>query len=200
MIVVYTVVTNNYDDLDYVKQEDDVVYIAITDDMTIESNGWFLMEGHKHNRWYKFHPHELFPDVEYTIYIDAHAWLVKHPKEIVKELGDHSIGQQKHPVRDCLYAEAEVCVIMNLDSIVTVNEATTHYLEEGLPHGFGLFANGCIVRQNIFSARVWSINCWWHLQELELKRDQLVTPYVSWKTGIKPKPIEMFGWGNHKNV
>ena len=62
------------------------------------------------NRWYKMHPHVLFPDHEESIYIDANIQI--NDFEIIEkqisflEKDDVSIAITDHLFRNCIYQEA----------------------------------------------------------------------------------------------
>jgi len=196
MIVVYTVITNNYDDLKQVITDKEVRYVCFTDNMNIEANGWELRKADKHNRYYKFHSHLLFPQTDYTIYIDAHGTLIKTPQFLVEELKGLAIGQQPHPTRKCLYDEARAVEGMVDRSIL--QKLMYSYKLVGFPVNYGLFCNGCIIRANHPVSKLWNEKSWEYFERSGIKRDQLITQYVKWSKGISIKPMTMFEWGGHK--
>jgi len=61
-----------------------------------------------------------------------------------------------------------------------------------------LYANSCIVRKNDEVSTMWNAYVWKWFNDLELKRDQLVTQFVTWSLKVNIQPIEMMERGRHK--
>lgn len=191
-IVVYTVIFGGKDILHDVKQEDNVRYVCFTD-TCITSTTWEIVQvqlssmqdtPRKTARWYKTHPHVLFPNTRITIWKDAHLTMTQPVVEYVKLLGKHDFALMKHPRRGCIYEEAEECKRLGLDNVHTINKQMTEYRKTSFPPNLGLVETGCLVSRNT-PERNQFFDTWWNEINTQSVRDQLSFNYVMWKLDMK---------------
>jgi hypothetical protein len=118
-------------------------------------------------------------DYELCVYIDG-SFQIGHPRFVefmLDNLYGHDMVFFKHPWRDCIYDEADVCVTIPKYNHKDINAQIERYRAEGMPRHFGLWACGCFAfRNNRDTASFRS--AWWR----ELKRtstmDQISLPYI----------------------
>ena len=184
MIVVYTALFGDYDDLRSVPKVSGVRFVAFTDRLH-RASGWeyiFPRETEATNalecRKYKTQPHVMFPSADWTIYVDANLTIKASPHAIVKECLP-GLNVFRHNRRDCAYAEAEI-VRPRVSGVVLDNQLK-RYRQEGFPQDYGLFWGGLLIR----SAESAAFNDrWWREVKAGVFRDQVSLPYVMWKTDI----------------
>jgi hypothetical protein len=128
-------------------------------------------------RFYKTSPHILFPDADWTIWIDGNIFLNKTPEELVA-MCKHEFGVFAHIHRNCLYEEAKVCKILKMDSDEAIDRATDRYRSVlGIPENYGLAIGGVLIRKN--SPEVAAKNrAWWQEICYGSIRDQISLPTV----------------------
>ena len=93
-----------------------------------------------------------------------------------------------HPSRDCIYKEAQACILLDKDNPKKIAQQMYRYLEHGLPLGQGMIQTGVTIRRrdkdiNSFCDR------WWYEISNYSHRDQLSFNYVNWQTPIEYKTI-----------
>ena len=184
--VIYTCITGKYDTLvpqPYIEGYD---YICFTDDYT-QDDVWEIrpipekikgLSLVKQQRYVKTHPHELLPEYDYSIWIDANMIVQASPDELLK---DYTIQIPKHPVRDCIYSEASACIRKEKDSPEIVIPQVDGYMEEGYPPHHGLVQSNIIIRKHNDPVCIKIMEDWWNEIEKGSHRDQLSFNYVCWK-------------------
>lgn len=170
MQIVFTVITNGYDDLKSVHEPNkDVRYICITDDMTIAPKGWELMpiealeipkrlSGVKLQRWVK-----VIGGYEYfqcnTIYVDGKLELCADISPLFNYLNDYDIVFEQHPDRDCFIDEGKRIIELKKDSEGIISKHIAHNIEEGLQPNSGMMETRILVRR--YNSTVATFNSWW---------------------------------------
>jgi hypothetical protein len=140
------------------------------------------------NRWYKMHPHVLFPDHEESIYIDANIQI--NDFEIIEkqisllEKNDISIAITDHLFRNCIYQEA-IAVVEHKKDIEKNVALTMHVLKKnGYPKNHGLYENNFIYRKHKHPMIIELMRQWWSFINKYSSRDQLSLCYLMWLNGI----------------
>ena len=140
------------------------------------------------NRWYKMHPHVLFPDHEESIYIDANIQI--NDFEIIEkqisflEKDDVSIAITDHLFRNCIYQEA-IAVVEHKKDIEKNVALTMHVLKKiGYPKNHGLYENNFIYRKHKHPMIIELMRQWWSFINKYSSRDQLSLCYLMWLNGI----------------
>ncbi|MDE6571191.1 MAG: DUF616 domain-containing protein [Alphaproteobacteria bacterium] len=194
--VVYTCITNGYDNLiqhTYTNQDWD--YVCFTDNTKLLQRNrvgiWqirplaFSASDHTKNaRWHKTHPHVLFPEYQASLWIDSNGdILTPH----IFDLATHknqSLMIPYHFSRDCIFDEANAVVKYHKDSPENVNNVV-YYLESNqMPRNYGLNETNIIFRRHHDPKIIHLMDSWWHHIENYSKRDQLSLSYVLWRAGI----------------
>lgn len=126
-----------------------------------------------------------------TLYVDSEFEIVKDPTEIVETaLAENCWGAARHPQRDCIFDEAEAClskgVTQETDRLIA---QIARYEQAGMPRHFGLWANGILARRGDADSNRLS-EAWWCEIENGADRDQVSMPFVAWRLGLPPGPIE----------
>ncbi len=202
-VVVYTVVVDGYDNLSAppaVASQSNISYVCLSDRAETAVSGWTYkplphaeLPAQSRNRWAKFHPHELFPDHNASIYVDGNIEVVSDPMQLVVEvLQQASIGLYDHPVRNCLFEEARECARIGFDWGPVIREQVQRYALDGYPRRNGLYEGNVIVRAHHDARLVRAMERWWDEWDRGVKRDQLSLMYVLWKENLKP-----FSLGQH---
>lgn len=198
--VVYTCVTNNYDNLlihSYIDNEWD--YICFTDNTYMIDKGFYgnwkieklkfdKVDNTRINRWHKMHPHILFENYEESLWIDTNIDLkTKYIFERIRSFRDNNIkfAISKHCERDCIYKEAEIIINDKIDDSNIVNTQLEMYRKEGFPEKYGLTDNSILYRNHNDSEIILIMEYWWYIISNYSKRDQLSLFYILWKYNYK---------------
>ena len=56
------------------------------------------------------HPHLLFPEYEYSVYVDANIWIISDMTPVAAGLDRYPIAMFRHKKRDCAYDEVQACI------------------------------------------------------------------------------------------
>lgn len=204
-IVVYTCVWGKYDRiLEPYFCNPNIDYFILTDQEIPNNSIWKKMDipsdldlknmsGVEINRYFKMHPHKLFADYEYSIYIDGNIRIVTDLMPLVADLDDFAIGIHDYPV-DCIYNMKNAIIAGKRGNKKAVNEQIKKYRKEGFPKHFGAFECNVIVRKHNDEQCVFLMEEWWkEFVNTSSKRDQLSFPYVLWKAGLSKRIIFCLG-------
>jgi len=93
-----------------------------------------------------------------------------------------------HPSRDCVYKEAQACVLLDKDDPKVIAKQMYKYLEDGYPQNAGMIQTGVTFRKNDNLVRTF-MNHWWHEIETGSHRDQLSFNYVLSKYNMNAKEL-----------
>lgn len=147
-------------------------------------------------RGWKALSHMIFPDHEYSLWIDGSMKLIKSPIDDLEELmGDCDLVGYQHPRRRCIYEEIKTCkgdrveTFQSRDDIRILEACRKKYEDEGMPQNWGLIENGWLLRRNTEALREFEELWFAEITESSLE-DQMVMMYCLWKTGLKWKALE----------
>lgn len=208
-IVVYMCVVGKYDSIyEPIVLMDNTDYFIITDLDIPKDSVWKKIAIDKSkfqgksnveiNRYYKLHPHEVFKDCEYSIYIDGNIRIVEDISYIIANMRDSNLiyGVFRHPDRDCIYTEFNY--VMRLKRFVNEREKykkqIADYIKDGFPKHFGLYENTILIRKHDEEKVIKLMDAWWNELMLHSFRDQLSFPYVMWKEGWSERDICVLGY------
>lgn len=203
-IAVYTANFGNYDKIfvpEVVPENVDYYYFSDAKPLKLKRYIWrdakkyipdAVISPIKRNRYLKMHPDELFPEYEYSIYLDSNIKIIG---DITDFFGTSKSGISvfKHNRRDCLFYEAMTIVnykrAIPQDVVIQMNR----YLEEGMPLHFGLMEMPIIAREhkNKYCKKI--MNLWWEEFNKGAQRDQLSFMYSVWKNGMTIDDIAILG-------
>ncbi len=203
-IAVYTVITGDYDDvLEPYCMPDNCDYFLYTDrDFDDSNSAWTrrklppglngLSDAAK-NRYLKMHPHELFADYNYSIYVDGNIQIFTDMTEYINMLGPKGIGTHLHPERHCVYEELEAVVARGKESSENAGRHALYLEETGMPRQYGLLECNVIAREHHNSVCVRIMEQWWKEYMEYAKRDQISLPHVLYMNGIRVEEVGVLG-------
>ena len=126
-----------------------------------------------------------YTDLPYIIWMDGSLTLKQNPHELVKLMGDKDFAFFKHPGRDCLYDEADMCVGMGKGNRQELAEQITAYAKQDFPPHSGLCECTAFIRKNIPEVNA-IFEKWWADITRYSERDQVSFPISfkgqSWST------------------
>jgi hypothetical protein len=96
-----------------------------------------------------------------------------------------TVGMWTHPARDCLYQEAAFSTTLPKYQGQPLAEQADHYVGEGMPRHWGLWAAGLIV----YKHRTLLTATWMREIEKWGIQDQVSLPYAAWVENIRPEPL-----------
>ena len=196
--VIYTCITNNYDDINEIKAytytNPNYDYVCFTD-----NNDW-IKKGHigiwemrplqytkldagRNNRWHKLHPHELFPEYEESIYIDANINILdNYLFTKINEMNKDFIVPE-HFENTCIFQEFNKIKTQHIDTEDALNR--TYEKIKDMPVNYGFSENNILYRKKKKKEIIQIMEEWWNMVEHCSKRDQLSLTYILWKHNIK---------------
>lgn len=137
----------------------------------------------------------------YIVWIDGSITLKKDPRDLIKLMGNKDFAFFKHPGRDCLFEEANVCVEMGKGNVSEIAEQVREYARQDFKEHSGLSELTCFARKNNPKANA-AFEKWWVEVCRFSSRDQLSFPVAfrgyTWKT--IPGSIEDAKAENNKNM
>ncbi|MCR5639679.1 MAG: DUF616 domain-containing protein [Lachnospiraceae bacterium] len=205
-IVVYTCIWGKYDTINepmYVNKNID--YVIITNQNIPKSSAWKKIDISKLldikgktdveiNRMCKMLPHLIFPDYDYSIYIDGNIRIITDMMPIISDMGENVIGIHEYP-EDCIYEMKNAVIVGKRAKKEDLLPQIEKYKKEGFPEHFGAFECNIIARKHNDKNCIELMNSWWEeFQETPSKRDQFSFVYVLWKHGLKADYVFSLGY------
>jgi len=194
---IYTSMVGKYDDFrDPEIKLDGWDYICFSDDLLqknfstweIRSIPCKIKNKLRRSRYVKINPHLVLKNYEFSLWIDANISIynAQIKNRLEKLINDKVlIAIPKHPLRDCIYDEANVCIEDGRDYKSKINKQINFLKSEGFPENYGLFENNVIFRKHNHPAITDISKAWWKIYLQFSKRDQLSLAYVLWKKNVK---------------
>jgi len=190
---VYTCITDQYDwlleprvvspELDHVCFTDGAFE---SDVWKVRSLVWRAENPRRTARFHKLMSHEVLPDYDATLWIDASFCIERDLAPLVAAwLESANLALRVHPRRRplCLYEEAKACIKLKRGDPQRIHAQIASYRKEGCPERLGLYTTGILARRN--TPEVSRFNqAWWAELERFSDRDQISFPYVMWKQPI----------------
>jgi len=182
-LIVYTCVTGSYDSLrDPVAVCPDADYVCFTAN-PVTSGVWqwrplpsVQKDAALTSRWPKINPHELFPDYDYSLWIDANV-VITGPAfyERLFSLMDSGVlyAGIRHPFRDDVYEESVRVVANSRETLPRMMRAVSLLVAEGFPRHAGLMENNVILRRHSDPRVVRFDTLWWSFIKEHTYRDQI---------------------------
>jgi hypothetical protein len=193
-IVVFTAITGDYDTLkpppDHWRAEADFVAFV---EKPHSSSGWDFRPIHRtfsdpcrNAKIHKIVPHRFFPDARFSLWLDGSIQVkaVVPLRELIASLlAHHDLAVFPHRRRNCIYEEAEACIVAKKDSPDIIRCQMQAYRESGYPENNGLVECTVIVRHHTEPVRKFN-EMWYDEITKYSRRDQLSFNYVAAKTGF----------------
>ncbi len=149
---------------------------------------------------------DLYTDCEASMWMDGslHVLDSRFVELVRSRLEEHELVLWDHPEdRDCFLQEARLCHDLGKWSDEPLLAQAEHYLSEGMPEHFGLWATGCIARRHTVRMAAFG-DAWLDEMERWTIRDQVSLPYVLWREriqlgtfGIDQFDSDMVAWLPH---
>lgn len=210
-IVIYTCIAGNYDEiLEPVYMPDGVDFRIVTDQPIPADSCWKPMslsqipelrwlDDTRKARYVKTHPHVLFPQYEYSIWIDSNIRIIGDLTGTFHSLGKIPFASNWHPLRNCIYQEAKACALKGKEQKRALKIQTESYCKAGMVEKFGLIETNMLVRRHQDEICIQLMEDWWKEILKYSKRDQISLPYVIWKSGYLMKDIGFIGTDIRQN-
>jgi len=202
-LIVYTANFGNKDKIyqeSFVKENIEYVYFT---DRKVECNDRNVIvepsryaDPVKAAKWYKLHPHVLFPG-KTTFWLDANYGVSKK-KNIFELLSQFNhIMLELHAKQP--YDEVTACIAANkVAELDKFKVQVEHYKKEGLPLIAGYYRGGILLRKP--TELITRFNqLWWDEIERWQMRDQISLSYVLWKHKIPVVPFTKGYYGRRGN-
>ncbi len=143
------------------------------------------------NRYCKLHPHILFPQYRYSIYVDGHISICGKLSELITRIGKTGIASYGMiPFRDTYeHANSIWYCRFKGERREVISEQMQKYAHEGFPRYYGMSENGVIVREHHNRDCIKIMNTWWNEIKNYSRRDQLSFFYSIWKNGFTAQDI-----------
>lgn len=209
-IICYTTIFDNYDDLlipiHYENLLREASFLCFTDNKNLQSDFWEIIhvdriyeDPTRENRYFKLCAHEVLPKHEISIYIDGNVQLKAFslfPFINLVFSNNYEMAILKHPKRNCLYDEGDVCITKKKDNMEIIKSQLDFYKLSGFPELYGLWACTIIFRKNTVSVK--KICQDWFEQVLKYsRRDQISLPYVFWSNKFFKFSTLDWNWENN---
>lgn len=156
------------------------------------------------NRYIKLHPFEFFADeYDYAIYLDGNITPVSD-LSVWASLVDPKVGLafHRHCSRCSLKEELTACRNLKKGNPDHLRRQLASYRAQGMPDDYGLLEGNVIVTDlKSSTARRLTDQCWREFVKRAGGRDQLVWPYIFWKSQIPMERVCTLGnnvWRNSK--
>lgn len=190
---IYTCITGGYDSLLEPKYiTDDFDYICFTDNNKLTSDVWQIrllpketegLSQVKKQRYVKINAHKVLNEYDLSIWVDGNVEIKSNLNDFVNNTltDDCSVYVPKHPSRNCIYAEAKVCISMKKDTKENIQPQIDRYKEEGFPVNYGLLQSNIMLRKHNDKDCIRLMECWFEEVKNGSHRDQLSFNYALWK-------------------
>ncbi len=198
-IVIYTAVFNQYDLLISPKYTaKNIDYVCFTDKANIATGVWeprivdeYEMSPKLMSGKIKTNPHILFPEYDYSIWIDGNIQITEDPRQLInKYLSKTPVAVPSHPKRDCIYQEGNACMDGNKADQEKIRKQLSQYQKEGFPQNYGLSETRVLIRDHNDSKVIDCMEIWWEEYRKGAERDQLSFEFAIWKSGLEYNQID----------
>jgi hypothetical protein len=190
--VVYTIIFGGYDTLktpDIVSPSFD--YVCFTDDPELKSEIWQIRIVQKPKRlnYKRFtaefvtNPFSHLREYKLSVWIGAQISIHCDIEDFVAAVlpENKSLAIMNHPIRNCVYEEAEKVIEFNKDYVHVVQKQMLKYRKLGLPEHGGLVSGGIIVRRHNNKKVRQHCRLWYREIKNHSQRDQLSFNFILWK-------------------
>jgi hypothetical protein len=193
---VYTFIFGNYDTLKTpTVMTDGWDYICFTDNANLQSNVWDVrqsirgpedlgLENKKFASKHKILFDTYLSDYDLSISVDGHLQINCDLDQLVAEnfKPESDMMICRHPVRDCIYDEADVCKALGKDDPSRIDEHMRRYRGSGYPAHNGLYSAKVIGRRHDRSDLRKMCKVWFAEVKQGSRREQLSLNYAIWKS------------------
>ncbi|MFA0052854.1 hypothetical protein AB4403_17655 [Vibrio breoganii] len=182
--VVYTVVTDGYDNVNPIKNPNkEVDYVLVSNEPIPDVEGWTTVIKNSRlkntifNRNFKINPDVLFPHYEQSIYIDGNIEIVGDIEEFILSIPpDTKMALFDHPLHKTAKQEFEAIVKMGYANYNSAFEQYKDY-ETFYTVQDRFFECNIIYRKHNDPSVILAMRTWWSEFLSGIKRDQLSMHY-----------------------
>lgn len=203
-VVVYTVVIGGYDNLTVPRYINESFDYYVVSDQYINDKFWKYKEipheiltysAVEQARFIKLHPHMLFPEYDYSVFIDGNVSIIKDIKPAIDMMIDECkvLGVHQHQSRDCIYDEAKVVYAQGRAPFFQIIKQMFEYKKRGFPKHYGLFETNVLIRKHNDDLCRKIMTDWWDEIYHHTNRDQLSFTYVLWKNRLESSFVFSLG-------
>jgi hypothetical protein len=203
-LVVYSALFGNYDELFVPSRElaQGCDFVMFSDQPNIPPpwrRGPIAYAGPSNtlrSRFYKLLPHRLFPQYEWSLYLDANVDLRVNPNEFLARycsLGSHFFVF-RHPKRVSIVEELAACIEGRKGNGERMTRQVAQYLDGGFRHAFPVTENNVLLRRHNDPDLADLGEAWWEEVRGKSGRDQLSLPYVIEKKNYRRIALFDDGW------
>ncbi|UCS94151.1 DUF616 domain-containing protein [Echinicola marina] len=188
--LLYTVVTNNYDNLKPVKKYKGFDFWVYTDDANLNVEGWETKllpvsnDPIKQQRLIKINSFKYSEGYDLSIYVDANIELVQDPNNFVNEQFEKGMLTSIHPKRSSVREESKEILKKHKDTFESVQETIEFAKNLGFDDRIGLFETMIIIRDKSDQVQVLEKK-WAEILAAYSHRDQISLPIACFLTGVK---------------
>lgn len=203
--VVYTAIAGDFDSLKENQAKSDCDYIAFTD-KPVKSKTWQIrnindylppiyqrLDNNRRAKWFKLFPNRLFPDYEYSLWIDGSIETLTPIEQLISRYMSNKEhwAVHKHASRTCIVDEAFACASLKKDSPdVMSKQLAKYFVRYNYPKNNGLAENTVILRKHGSKKVINLANEWWNEIIEHSRRDQLSFNFVAWKQKFKYREMD----------
>ncbi|MCR5464837.1 MAG: DUF616 domain-containing protein [Bacteroidales bacterium] len=205
-IIVYTAHFGSYDLLrEPLLRPDNIDYYVLTDQEIPEDSVWerldcsgiipieYREDPILANRWCKMHPHLIFKDSLYSVYLDSNIWVLSDLTPLIAGLDTYPVAMFRHKKRDCVYDEVQACLRQNKDKKKSLKAHLEVIRSHGVPVKWGLLEASVIARKHSEPECMSLMDAWWEAFTRNSRRDQISLIDCLWVKGIHPSVIGTLG-------
>jgi hypothetical protein len=167
-----------------------ITFICFTDDPDLRSDFWEvrrvapeMLDAPRASKRIKALPHRFLPEYDWSLYVDNTVRLKRRPRELFESFLGGATSPLvcfRHPLRNCVYDEAEAVIELQFDDPERVRKQMAYYRHLGYPEQAGLAVGSFLLRRHHEPALVRVMERW-HQQVLRHSlRDQLSLNPAAW--------------------
>lgn len=193
-VIVYTTIFGGSDSLKPApKGVDAVCYVDWNEPYTLDKR-WTLKPCHiegdpRRTAWHlRCIPHELFPDADRTIWIDA-SFTLTNVDRLLKDAGDAEIAALRHHRRSTCYEEGAEVVATGQAELSDVRAQLNGYRRVGFEPTH-LSISCILVRANTPAVRNFNLTWDQEINRHPGDNTQLSLDYAAWKQGLTIKALK----------
>ena len=205
-IAVYSALFDAYDEIpEPLFMPDNISYFIITDQEVRPDSRWTPIPPESvlpeevrgdavlSNRWCKMHPDLLFPEFNYSIYLDANILPVSDLTPLVAGLERFPVAMFRHKTRNCVYEEVRACILQRKDKKSSLLAHQERLRKEGIPEHWGLLEAPVIARKHHDPRCLSIMNAWWENFRTGSRRDQISLIETLYAMDLRPEVIGTLG-------
>lgn len=210
--VIYTAIIGGYDELVEPSHKPEGWEFVCFSDRDLKSDIWEIRktlplysDNTRTARKHKLLAHRLFPEYEYSLWLDGNIKVINDVNELLPHLDHCNYATYDHlqnqlDPRGCVYEEASTILKLGeinmkknpekgmgnfKDNPELIRRQMERYLEVGYPKNNGLVVQMEVLRRHNETDVVEAMEDQWNELKYNSKREQLSFNYIAWKNKLK---------------